>query len=570
MIDKLIITLSVILTLFIGGVIFAMTHPAAFVQTVQALGIVLTCIVGYIIWHHHHMAAQRRKMRSAEREQIEAEARRQRAIALQEEQRALALMHQASLTKIEVDMRSFFMQAASFAQQQGGSYKFTQSGFEVINPVRVVESMPVQQAPAVAQVAAPVVSVPHAPPFSHIAHLISDRQLILCYTAQGPVYGTVVDLLSMCVVGKPGRGKSTALLYYILVLLMAQAEVWIWDPHSGLNELSYGLNYYDDLEQIEQTVPVLHKELNERRQLWRDKKQTKHPLLLLVDEMPVIADFENARAKEVAKLAKTKKGQDEDEPDAQVQYEQWYRPSRLLKRFVLEARKWNCYVILSGQALPAEVLSTLTRDNMSSRIVFESSNMHARMAGLQKEQIDALLPQLRGAGPGVAVMDVSRWSHPEIAAIPYTTVNDLKDYIDTKNTQGNVGNTWGNTWEWDEEPLPQKGSSIWQSTTFELERDTEPTASTRVITGGLVQDVEPLPVSTQDEVINYHTSPNMVDHAIPVQQERYTFTPEEVPVLLALYKVIGNVDKVLREMAKSQRYHKDASRILKERGLIDA
>jgi hypothetical protein len=57
--------------------------------------------------------------------------------------------------------------------------------------------------------------------------------------------------------------------------------------------------------------------------------------------------------------------------------------------------------------------------------------MHAKMAGLQKEQIDNLLPSLKGAGPGVAVMDVSRWSTPVLAAIPNTTVDDLRAFIDS-------------------------------------------------------------------------------------------------------------------------------------------
>jgi hypothetical protein len=52
------------------------------------------------------------------------------------------------------------------------------------------------------------------------------------------------------------------------------------------------------------------------------------------------------------------------------------------------------------------------------------------MAGLQKEEIDSLLPALKGAGPGVAVMDVSRWSKPVLAAIPNTTVDDLRAFID--------------------------------------------------------------------------------------------------------------------------------------------
>ena len=305
-------------------------------------------------------------------------------------------------------------------------YKNDVHGFviDTKNPYLKAGMAKVQEIAAQPQNALLAPVVPQAPVYAEVDPLITDQKLVLCYTQEGPVFGTVTDLLSMCVVGKPGRGKSTALLYYILILLKAGAEVWIWDPHSGLNDLAYGLNYCDDLGDIENSCPKLHSILEQRRKLWKEQKKTMHPLLLLVDEMPVIKDYEDARVKEVKQLSK--KG----EEDALLEYDQFYRPSRLLKKFVLEARKWNCYVILSGQALPAEVLSTLTRDNMSSRIVFESCNMHARMAGLQKEEIDGLLPALKGAGPGVAVMDVSRWSKPVLAAIPNTTVDDLRAFID--------------------------------------------------------------------------------------------------------------------------------------------
>ena len=322
----------------------------------------------------------------------------------------------------------YLMLAAVTAKMEQGfdtNYKNAVHGFEIAVHNPYMKGMTKIQEVAPNQgLLAPV--VPKAPAYGEVDGLITEQRLVLCYTQDGPVFGTILDLLSMCVVGKPGRGKSTALLYYILILLKANAEVWIWDPHSGLNELSYGLNYHDDLPQIEQSAATLHGMLEQRRKLWKEQKRVMHPLLLLIDEMPVIADYENDRMKAIKATSGKKEVQ-----SALLEYDQFYRPSRLLKKFVLEARKWNCYVILSGQALPAEVLNTLTRDNLSSRIVFESCNVHAKMAGLQKEQIDNLLPSLKGAGPGVAVMDVSRWSTPVLAAIPNTTVNDLRAFIDS-------------------------------------------------------------------------------------------------------------------------------------------
>ena len=404
--------------------------------------------------------------------------------------------------------------------------------------------------------------IPKAPIFSDMAQLITSDKLVLCYTSQGPVYGTVLDLLSMCVVGKPGRGKSTALLYYILILLMSQAEVWVWDPHSGLNELAYGLNYCDDLADIEQTVPTLHKELDERRKLWKTKKQTKHPLLLLVDEMPVIADFENARIKEIAKMAKAKrksKDAEDDDEDMQLVYEQQYKPSKLLKRFVLEARKWNCYVILSGQALPAEVLSTLTRDNMSSRIVFESSNMHARMAGLQKEEIDRLLPQLRGAGSGIAVMDVSRWSKPEIAAIPYTTVDDLRNYIDHRDEKNDDEDGWDLDTEPFENIYRHKAQGTYAETAFYAQDTQKMTVTGDLVKKPVEQPVKRVPDSPEGDEIE-----NVTPLELGANDSRFSLEQEKD--FLKLYTAYGNVKECLRRMRNSKgeygvsnRYNKHAS-----------
>src|SRR5579864_3713926 len=200
------------------------------------------------------------------------------------------------------------------------------------------------------QIAGP--QLPAAPPFRSIAHLMTSESIILTYTSAGPVYGEVSDLLSMALVGKPKRGKTTALLYYLCILLLAHAEVWVWDPHGEMSELAYGLNYFDRLEDIAKSVPYLEKQLNERDALYKATKQVKHPLVLLVDELPVIAEWERTQRKLKHEVPS---------------------PYYIMKRFTLEARKWNGYVFISGQSLPAEVLPTLTRDNLSSRLVLECS-----------------------------------------------------------------------------------------------------------------------------------------------------------------------------------------------------
>jgi len=285
------------------------------------------------------------------------------------------------------------------------------------------------------QIAGP--QLPAAPPFRSIAHLMTSESIILTYTSAGPVYGEVSDLLSMALVGKPKRGKTTALLYYLCILLLAHAEVWVWDPHGEMSELAYGLNYFDRLEDIAKSVPYLEKQLNERDALYKATKQVKHPLVLLVDELPVIAEWERTQRKLKHEVPS---------------------PYYIMKRFTLEARKWNGYVFISGQSLPAEVLPTLTRDNLSSRLVLECSKDHARMIGLDKTAIDTMLPLLKGAERGTHIADFSSWSQPELADIPYTTISDLRSIIDGQ------GNDISNTETFVEADVAGDGNVLLQGT----------------------------------------------------------------------------------------------------------
>ena len=258
----------------------------------------------------------------------------------------------------------------------------------------------------------PSLIIPHAPPFWQMCHLITPERLVLCYTAQGPAYGTIEDLLSMAVVGKPGRGKTTALCYYVALLLSAGAEVHVWDPHGSMNDLaavSARLHYTDALEDLLASVARLSHELDERSRLYKQDRQTKHPLLLLVDELPVIGDYE-----------KHLKKQGVAEKDT---------PTFLITRFVLEARKWRCFFIGSGQSTDADILPTRVTENLSSRMVFYASDRRARMAGLEHEVVRTLLPLLKHAAPGVMIFDCSRWDEPVLGAIPHTTVPDVQRFL---------------------------------------------------------------------------------------------------------------------------------------------
>jgi hypothetical protein len=283
--------------------------------------------------------------------------------------------------------------------------------------------------------------IPKAPKFPEMCHLITEKRLVLCYTANGPVYGTITDLLSMVIIGKPGRGKTTALMYYVAMLLKADAEVHVWDPHGSMSELDgmfADLHYTDDLEDIPDSIAALRTELEERRLLYKRTKQVRRPLLLLVDELPVIGEYNKSL---------TKKGVEEQQT-----------PVKLISDFVLQARKWNCYFIGAGQSTDADVLPTRVTENLSSRIVFYSSNRRATMAGIDLETAKKFLPVLKPDDDeckGKMIFDCSRLSESILGAIPYITVKDIQQFlggavsqsVSNVSTKVNTGNTSVNTVE---------------------------------------------------------------------------------------------------------------------------
>jgi len=259
---------------------------------------------------------------------------------------------------------------------------------------------------------APAVQYPQAPPFASMKSLIRPGRLVLGYNTQGPIVGDVSDLLSMAFVGKPGTGKSTGLLYYLAILLLVDASVYVLDPQGSLYDVSELLPYYGEYSEIYNVLPAIYEEIEERENLWRKTKQVRKPLLLLVDELPALARYE-----------------EKNKPRESV--------LDLAEKIVTQNRKHNCFCMLTGQSLPANVLPTLTRDNLSSRIVFNSSDMHARMAGLDQDSRKLLLPLLRKAQPGTAILDVSRRPQPEVCSLPFTTVDDLRMIVDSEEHYGN-------------------------------------------------------------------------------------------------------------------------------------
>jgi hypothetical protein len=251
-----------------------------------------------------------------------------------------------------------------------------------------------------------LLQAPHAPPFQSVLPMLQSGRLVLGYSAMGPVWGEITDLLSMAFAGMPGTGKSQALLYYLAVLCVIHAKTAVLDPHGSLNALGDMLPYCSDLGDMQKFIPRVQGEYELRLKLWKRNRTVLDPFLLIVDELPIVA-----------------------------RYEQKHRITdgamELAETIVLEGRKLNMFTILAAQSFPATVLPTLTRDNLSSRLVFNSKDMHAKMAGLEKEERENLLPLLKKAQPGTAILDVNRsGNEPQIVSLPYTTIDDLREVLE--------------------------------------------------------------------------------------------------------------------------------------------
>lgn len=251
--------------------------------------------------------------------------------------------------------------------------------------------------------------LPTAPRFSEIENQITENHVLICYNENGPVWGTVDDLLSSNIVGKPGRGKTVLLFFFTAQFLKIGAQVIAFDPHGSMIEIADYISYEHEYTAMEQAVPKVEAMVNARLQAFKQWQRTKvmpavlkRPVLFMVDELPAISLWEKENKPEHSILA-------------------------LIQRIILESRKTRMYVMLSGQAISHKILSTDARDNLSSHFVFESTRGHASMAGLEKEEIDQLLPRLKGRdiSMGRCVVSLARESDAFIGAISATSSDDL-------------------------------------------------------------------------------------------------------------------------------------------------
>ncbi len=250
------------------------------------------------------------------------------------------------------------------------------------------DASPALEAPAVP-------ALPHAPTFAQLVlegfHARTDRML-LGFGVDGPIYGGIDNLLSTAIAGRPGQGKSTTLRMVYAQCLQIGADVMLLDPHGSIaGDVQSGPSQLvaSTGAELDDAAAWLSGELERRLSTYRAGERSFRPLLVMADEMPVIALSSKAAV-------------------------------QALGRVVLEARKVGGYALISGQGLPASNFGgRLVRDALSSRIIHKTTAAEGLRAGLDKTAAQ-MLEHLR---PGYAILDGP--TIPQIVAIPLTTADDL-------------------------------------------------------------------------------------------------------------------------------------------------
>jgi hypothetical protein len=299
------------------------------------------------------------------------------------------------------------------------------------------------------------VPIPQAPSFWDIIDLITEDKMPLCFVVDMnprsptfmqtvPAFGTILDLLSLCVIGRPGRGKSVFLLYYLCILARYGSEIHILDPQGAFKELmllhgkalpamppTARIYYYSKISEMEQVVSNVMGEIEERERYYEPHMEgarfirggsVKHPVVIMVDELPIIAEMDIEIKQRIKEENKARK---EDGLEA-LKIRQ---VTSMIKTAVLAARKYNVYFIGVSQSIDASILPTRVTAGFNSRIVFSSTLRKATMAGLESEDGKRLLPVIKRAGPGKVIYDCGRWDDPLVAAFPNMTIEDVLTFF---------------------------------------------------------------------------------------------------------------------------------------------
>jgi nucleoside-triphosphatase THEP1 len=223
--------------------------------------------------------------------------------------------------------------------------------------------------------------------------------MLLGYTSDGPLYGSIDALLSTAIAGRPGQGKSTLLRGVYWQVRRIGGDVGILDPHGSILDDVQGAGarfVASTGSELDQAGALLVEELERRLEAYRRGRRDFSPLLVLADELPVLSLSSKPAVEAIG-------------------------------RIILEARKVGAYVLVSGQGLPADRMGgRLVRDALSSRFIFKTSADEARRCGLGGDAARLVL-DLR---PGVAILDGP--CDPQPVAVPNCTAQDLAALVEVR------------------------------------------------------------------------------------------------------------------------------------------
>ncbi len=132
--------------------------------------------------------------------------------------------------------------------------------------------------------------LPTAPAFSHIIEQVRPSHMFLGQGMLDEIWGDVTDLLSTINIGRPGTGKSTLLRGITGQLLEIGGKPLLFDPHGSiLDDLGTSFECAESPREIVDSSRWLERTLEQRLLQRRAGHKTFQPLLLMADEMPVIA-----------------------------------------------------------------------------------------------------------------------------------------------------------------------------------------------------------------------------------------------------------------------------------------
>lgn len=264
-----------------------------------------------------------------------------------------------------------------------------------------------------------------SPTFAEMKHLIKPGRDILGFDGQKFVSGvSFSQVVNIVIIGMPRHGKTTCLRFHMAQGLVHNAIIRGWDIQGDV------AGEFGDYLCIAETVPDIladcewvEQELERRADLY--KRCRRHDpqaeqewsqmrqLLYIIDEFLLLTTVH----------LRTKAQRD--------------TVTNTLLNLIAGASKYKVRVILSGQALPADLFGdqgTTIRDIISTKYAFASEDRQARMIGIDAKAIKEQMPLIAGEDiQGYSILAGGPLAANRILSIPDTTFQDLQELLEEQD-----------------------------------------------------------------------------------------------------------------------------------------